>query len=316
MTPMTSERSTQQVDIDDARAKVLDRVPWPHHFFRSFMTAPKTQPGPFYQGYNFMDPVLVSMGYFKKPGEQTDREIAQYLYDNQDSVNSHFQTCVQEYIEAMKREAEKEKEEAKRKGIIISIVGAVAGILTGGIAAAIIAVGQAAYSVYDAKKMSAETLKDAKALLEFLKVGPLAMDDFRTWITKFVSSPPECPPTPNGITINSKYTFFSNGDYVTQNNSAELGLSRTLSLTMVGDRVTVKDETSQSVYRVYLRVAQGFRGVPPADEHLLQCMSQAQAIAMARGMSIDQATNATRGFGPGLLIAAAAAIPVALWMNR
>ena len=311
-TPLTSVRSTVQVDIEASRNAVLDRVPWPHAFFRNFMLAPKTQPGPFYQGYNFADPALVMMGYFKNPGEITDRDVAQYLFDNQDAVNNHFQISVQEKIEADKRKAEEDAKEAKRKGMIINIAGLVLGVLTGGIAAAVLAVAQAAYAVYDAKKMSTESLADAKKILDYLKVSPIAMDDFRTWIVRLVSSPPEVPPTPVSVNVASKFTFFKNGDYITQNNAADMGLSRALSLTSVGDRVTVKDEQAQSVYRVYLRVARGFMGVPPDKEHLLQSMSQAQAIQMAGGVPIQQASAvASSGLSPMMLLLAG--IP-ALWM--
>lgn len=303
-TPLSSTRSTVHVDIEEAQNKALNRVPWPHHFFRSFMTTPRVPVPAFYGSFMFTDPKLVESGYFQRVGEGTDKDIAQYLYDNQDAVNAHFEILVKEVIEAEKRKAERDKKEAKRKGIIMTIAGVVLGIVTmgiGTIAVAAVAVAQAGWTVYDAKRMSADQIKNVKALMNYLGVKPEAMDLFRTWIVRLVETPAEVPPTPANAMPTATYTFFNNGELILQENDVELGLSQILGLTQVGDRITVKDEVAQTVYRVYLRVKDGFNGIPPDKAHLAQVMPENMAVAVAGG-----------GFNPLLLLA----IPVLLAVTK
>lgn len=317
-TPTTSARSTVEIDISGSQNKAIDRVPWPHPFFRSFMTAPKAQPGPFYQGFNFSDPALVKMGYFKNVGPDTDVDIAEYLYNNQDAVNTHFSTCVQEMIAAEQEKEKKAKEEAKKRGIITTIVGVVAGIVTLGAALPVVIAATAAqlamtgWQCYAVKHATADQLKNVEFLLKFLNVSPLDFDKFRTWITNLVQSPPEVPPTPAGVTINSTYTVFKNGDFLLQNNDAATAMAIAFPRTVVGDRLTVKDETSQSVFRVYLRSRDGLMGVPIDQAHLVQSMSQAQAVQMANGVPASTAASSS-GFGMSALLLAAGA---AIWMVK
>lgn len=331
-TPSTSERVTTGVSITDSQQRAIDRVPWPHPFFKTFMTSPKTQPGPFYNGYMFADPVLVSMGYFKNVGPQTDADLAQYLYNNQDAVNNHFVTCVQEMIKAEQDREEDAKRDAKKRGIITAVIGVLAGLVTLGagtvvvIAATAVQLAATGWQVYATKNATKDQLGNVEFLIKFLNVSPLDFEKFRVWITNLVNSPPEVPQTPTGVTISSTFSVFKNGNFLIQDSNAVNALSRSYGLTVVGDRLTVKDETSQSVYRVYLRTKDGLLGIPPEDSHLVQVLPDAQAIQMASSIGSNNssasatsqaasnaAASATSSFSlmtPALLLA----IPAALWM--
>lgn len=321
-TPLSSARSTAEVDIIGSQSKVLDRVPWPHKFFRSFMTAPKVEVGPFYQGYNFSDPALVKMGYFKNPGPQTDVDMAEYLYANQEAVNNHFIACVQEVIKEQEEKVKEAKKKAKEKEIITIVISVIAGLLTFGagtvvvIALTCVQLATTAWQVYSMKTASADQLHNVTFMMKYLNVSPLDFDKFRVWITSLVSTPPEAPPTPTAITVNSTYTVFKNGDYVLQDNDAIAALSRIYGLTMVGDRLTVKDEVSKSVYRVYLRTKDGLQGIPPEQAHLVQSLPAAQAEQMASGAPVEVAAQAAVEGSSWMTPALLLAIPAALWMTR
>jgi hypothetical protein len=285
-TPLSSERSTIQVDIEDAQNKALNRVPWPHKFFRSFMTGPKVPVPAFYGDMQFTDPKLVQSGYFQHVGDGTDKDIALYLYNNQDAVNAHFTACVQEVIDAEKANVARKKAAEKKKGIITLIVGVVVGVVTmgiGTIAVAAVTLAQAGYSVYHAKTLSKAQLADVKALMAYLGVNDSAMDLFRTWIVRLAEAPPEVPPTPTNVVPTSRYTFFINGEYSLEENDPQAGMAQLLGWTEVGDRVTIKDDAAQTVYRVYLRVKDGFSGVPLDQAATVQSLPEDMAVSVAGG---------------------------------
>ncbi len=316
--PVGAGRSTQQIDPEKEQAKALDRVPWPHQFFRSFMTAPRVPTPAYYGGMNFTDPKLVQTGYFRNLGEGTDKDMAQYLFDNQDAVNEHFSTLVKDKVEADRRKMEEAKKDAKKRGIIGAIVGVVVGIVTlgiGTIAVLAVTAAQVAWSVYEAKRMSAEQLNNVKELLKYLKVNPSAMDTFRMWVISKVEAPPEVPPMPANVVVNSHYTFFVNGNYISQNNDIQNGMVGLLGLSLVGDRITVVDQQSKTAAAVYLRVKDGFNGIPPDKARLAQAMGPTTAVLASGGTPGTSGTSEIpveyheTGINPLVWLAA---IPVAL----
>ena len=316
--PVGAARSTQDIDVAKEQAKQLDRVPWPHQFFRSFMTAPRVPTPAYYQNMSFTDPKLVQSGYFRNLGEGTDKDMAQYLFDNQDAVNEHFATLVKEKVAADQKKAEEAKKDAKKRGIIGAIVGVVVGIVTlgiGTIAVLAVTAAQVAWSVYEAKRMSAEQLKNVKELLAYLKVPPQMMDTFRMWVISKVEAPPEVPPLPANVVVSSKYTFFVNGNYVSQNGDIQPGMVGLLGLSLVGDRITVVDQQSKVVAAVYLRVKDGFNGIPPDKARLAQAMGPNTAVLASGGTPGAAGTTEipveyqSTGVSPLVWLAA---IPVAL----
>ena len=261
----------------------INDIPWPHTFFKSFVVLGSPDSKPFHNGIKIEKVIeLAGSDLFPISKSELNRRIAFWLYENQDGMNRYFENAVKILVHHKEKQAKKKAKRKKRIGVVITILGAVISIITGGILApAIIALLQAGYSIYEAKKGSKESLSNAKKLMKFLGISPEAMEKFRLWIVSNAERDPEAPPVPEGQEIRAKYLFFVEETLPVQSDNMEDGMKSAFKASKTGDRVTVVDASVGKVSVMMLREEKGFRKIPFDKGASVQALPKASAERLA-----------------------------------
>jgi len=263
---MFQRRAQAVYDAAAPLRQVLDEIPWPHDFFRSFVSYPLSEPSAFYQSipiWYWED--LWSAGYFNKPIDEIRRDVATWLKANTDALEKHFIGEVERW---MKKEEEKQKEKAQMWGIggfVMQAFGFGMSILLPGIGSLISSVMSGAYKYFSTMKMSEDAKKTMKKILAVMKIDESRMDAFAAWIAKWAAI--ETP----------KFTVIIEGREVGRFETAEEASRAAIAGSRVGNRIEFFwGDTSLGLK---LRLSTGVVDVPANVEAQIRSMSSEELIA-------------------------------------
>jgi len=263
---------------------VVEAIPWPHVFFKSFVYTPLVEPGPF-RGVPFWDhEALMEQGYFTLSADRMRADLARWLSGNIDALQKHFEAEVKRFI--------KQKEaEAKRKAApfiivdwILQVFGFVASFvlpILGSIASAAISAG---WKVLEASQVG-QIQKDAlRKILKVLKIDPASIDRLSAWVSEWATK--AVPADVLDVRVEGR----SVGTASSTDQAAALAVEQS----QTGDRIEIISIPDGRSSGLLVRTETAVVGVPPTQEQAIQSMPpQSVQIAIA---TADAAQPKPSGF--------------------
>ncbi len=240
---------------------VLDSVPWPHDFFRSFVRYPLAEPGVFVANIAIWDwEGLMEARYFGAPRATMERDLASWLIANTGALEKHF---IAEVMAWAKREEKKQKREAELFGvldILLKIFGVAASILLPGIGSIISSVMSGAFQYFSKQKMGESQIAMMRKAQAVTNISDTALDRFSVWIAGHAAG------TAGG------YVVWVEGREVGRADTADQAAQLALANSRSGNRIEIFSSTGQSS-GLMLRTDAGISVVPPQYEQQIRGLS-------------------------------------------
>jgi hypothetical protein len=267
-----------KADYLNTLVKAWDTPPWPHRWFKSFMTRPLVAVPPFYKGYKINDPTICESDYFPRDPEQIKHDIAVYLSINEKLLNEHFLAEANAWIAAEEAKMQAMIRRQKTMGWITTILD----IFTFGMASAAMALVKLG-EIKDALKRQTN---DAKLMANNFDVTDKQMEDFSLWIVHYYGAPPlKVPGTGVNEAPAGRYSIYVEQKPIRYANTTDDALRIAFSNSKTGERILVKDGNTGEAVGYFIREEKALRKAPASIAGTLQAMSPGTAKSMVSGGS-------------------------------
>jgi flagellar basal body-associated protein FliL len=230
----------------------------------------------------YEDPNLALSNYFPRNVQTINRDIARYIADNLEAFNDHFNETVRRWIKNLERAMEKKEEKAKRLKIITAVLVIVLTILSAGLLSVVLtSIAQAATEIHTAKMLTQAQVNAMKKMMEVMGITEAQIEAFRLWLFAKTDLGAQAPPT--RTEQSGKYSVFVEGELVANSNDPKAALQVGIQKSVVGNRITLKDEDTGEAIGVLLRDKDGLKEVPPDMAGKVQALSADAATRAAGG---------------------------------
>jgi hypothetical protein len=243
-----------------------DAPPWPHEWFKTFVTSPLVAVPPIHDGYKWNDGFLSDSSYFPRPTERIKQDLADYIAANENLLNDHFNAEVLAW-------AKREEEKAKKKQALFQFLGIVAFILdffTFGAASAAMSM----VNIYRTKQMTDKQVSMTRQIQDHFGITDEAIEKFRVWVVGLAKAPKVQIPTlgPRDPAVSGKYGIYIEQKPAIFADTPEDVLRKAYSNTQTGERILVKDEMTGQVVNYFLREQAALKKVPLDQAAKLQAL--------------------------------------------
>lgn len=259
-------------------SKTWDAPPWPHPWFRSFITSPLVTVPPFYSGYFVNDPKICESNYFPRDTETIKHDLAVYLSTNEKLLNDHFNAEAQRWLDAEEAKMKKAMELQKALGWVATVLD----IFTFGAASAVLALTRIATT----RSLLNQQKNNIKLMASNFGVTDKQIEDFSLWIVHYYGAPPvKVPVTGVNEAPSGRYAVYIESKPIKYANTTDDALKIAFSNSATGERILVKDTTTGEAVGYFIREASALRKAPASIAGALQAMSPETAKSMVTGGS-------------------------------
>lgn len=258
--------------------KAWNAPPWPHNWFKSFVTSPLVAVPPFYKGYKLNDPSISESDYFPRDTEQIKHDLAVYLSTNEKLMTEHFVAEAQRYLDAEQAKMERAIKLQKALGWMATILD----IFTFGAASAIMAV----VKIAQVRSLLNQQKNNARLVASNFGVTDKQMEDLGLWIVHYYGAPPvKVPVTGVNEAPSGRYAIYIESKPIKYANSTDDALKIAFSNSATGERILVKDTITGEAAGYFIREDKALRRAPASIAGALQAMSPETAKSMVTGGS-------------------------------
>lgn len=177
--------------------EVIDEIPWPHSFMRSFWELREVGKHPhfrawpgheqtlFFKGIPIWNlQALEEAGYMSRSKNQIRHDVARWLVENEQNIERHFVQRVNEWIREKERKARKEAKLLKMFGFVMKVFSALGPVGVG-------AVISPAFTIYKAERLSKTQIKLVRDAQRILNISEDRLQKFRDWVARWATYQPK-----------------------------------------------------------------------------------------------------------------------------
>ncbi len=261
--------------------KAWESVPWPSRFFRGFLASPRVSLPPFAEGMLYNDARLAASPYFPKTQKEIEKNIANYLYDNQEGFIDHFVIVSEEYIQEQQEKLAAKQKAQERLGKVLEVFSLLMSALPGPgwLTTILFDIPKTAFEVYSVRKFGKEQLKTQEKVMEVLGFAPHDMETLNQWITANAVVKPYVPPAPSG---GGTYTLWINASFIGKDEEMSSLIAYATHVTKVGDTVEIGE--NDEVIGVFLRRKEELELIPEEAAAKMQLLTHSQTKEIANNL--------------------------------
>jgi hypothetical protein len=270
------EMITTRAGYLDTLVKAWDSPPWPHGWFKSFITAPLVAVPPFYNGYKINDAAISESDYFPRDVDQIKKDLAKYIHDNEKLLNDHFYAEAQRWLD---------NEEAKMRAAIkrqktLGIIAMVLDVFTFGAASALLAIAKISMT----RDLLNTQKNNIKLMTSNFGVTDEALNKFSMWIVHYLGAAPlKVPETNPNEAPSGRYSIYIEQKPIKYSNTSDDALRIAFASSTTGERILIKDGNTGEAVGYFIRESNALKKAPASIAGKLQAMSPETAKSMVAG---------------------------------